>query len=247
MRTLGLFLFALAAACTTTRDGADVGAHEFADPSAFYQSQLNTCHEATATPDPTRIDPGYNLYGVLARERTWGGTVERLEDAVGACLTYYMRQPESQPFDPSADAALALYDFLASVTPAGSPTATMPMTIVEDIKPIAMGDATRGEAVYKAACVRCHGEAHTGRGSIIQPAPVVLPEFTSLCVDGKAGIGAGCYQNVFPGVAAGLVVIEKTRHGRFFNIGGTMPFYSVEALTDAQIGDMLAYLNLPSM
>ena len=40
------------------------------------------------------------------------------------------------------------------------------------------------------------------------------------------------------------VVIEKIRHGRFFNIGGVMPLYSTEVMTDQDIADIAAYLGL---
>jgi thiosulfate dehydrogenase len=41
-----------------------------------------------------------------------------------------------------------------------------------------------------------------------------------------------------------VVVIEKTRHGRFFGVGGNMPLYSLEALSDEDLGALLAYLGL---
>ena len=44
----------------------------------------------------------------------------------------------------------------------------------------------------------------------------------------------------------GLVVIEKVRHGRFFDIGGVMPPFSLESLSNAQLSDLLAFLNAPS-
>ena len=43
---------------------------------------------------------------------------------------------------------------------------------------------------------------------------------------------------------ARAVVVEKIRHGKFFNIGGIMPLYSVESISDQEIVDTLAYLGL---
>jgi thiosulfate dehydrogenase len=43
---------------------------------------------------------------------------------------------------------------------------------------------------------------------------------------------------------ARAVVVEKVRHGKFFNIGGVMPLYSAEAITDQEIVDVLVYLGL---
>ncbi len=239
-------------ACTTDESAAQLGQREFSDPSAFFKSQLNTfscatCHQTTGSFDPKRRDPGYDLSGVVARTSFWGGKVDRLEDAVNVCLTYFMRQPESAPLDPTTSQSKALYDYLVSISPDGSPSAVRPVTIVANIVPVATGDAGNGAALYGAACARCHGDAHTGKGSIIRPVAVVLPEYTSACVDGQSGLGDGCYQVTFPNVAPGLVVIEKIRHGRFFGIGGTMPFFSEETLSDADIGDLLAFLDLPAM
>jgi thiosulfate dehydrogenase len=39
------------------------------------------------------------------------------------------------------------------------------------------------------------------------------------------------------------VVVEKVRHGKFFNIGGMMPLYSVETLTDQQLADIVTFLG----
>ena len=52
------------------------------------------------------------------------------------------------------------------------------------------------------------------------------------------------YPEDFPGVDPSLVVIEKVRHGRFFNIGGEMPLFSEEALSDDDLGALLSYLEL---
>ena len=40
------------------------------------------------------------------------------------------------------------------------------------------------------------------------------------------------------------MTIEKVRHGKFFSVGGNMPLFSLEALSDAQLGDVLAYLEM---
>ena len=52
------------------------------------------------------------------------------------------------------------------------------------------------------------------------------------------------YDLLFPGVPKQLVVIEKVRHGQFFGVGGNMPLYSLEALSDEDLGALLAFLGL---
>jgi hypothetical protein len=45
----------------------------------------------------------------------------------------------------------------------------------------------------------------------------------------------------FPNQAR-AVLAEKARHGRYFSISGTMPFFCIERLSDAELADILAYL-----
>lgn len=227
---------AACAGCTTETPAAEAGAAAFNDPHAFSRSEFNnfscaTCHLPSDDAPTDRRDAGYSLEGVVARTAFWGGNELRLQDAVDACVTYFMRGTD---FDPQADASRQLYEYLESITPTDADPTPLPFTVVENIVAIPAGDATRGETLYVQACQQCHGAVHTGEGNIIEPKPIVMPEYT----DG--------YDMVFPGVPHGLVVIEKIRHGRFFNVGGTMAPFSKEAMTDEEIGDLLAFLGLTS-
>jgi len=226
-------LGALAALAGCERSAADYGAEVFADPGALSPSSMNPfacndCHSTDGGDSDDRLRPGYDLRGVAARERFWGGQALTLADAVDTCLVFFMR---GQPLDRESAQAKALYEYLLSITPAGSPSATLPMTIVENVVDVPRGDATRGAALYDRACAYCHGAPHTGPGPILTRR-VLPPDI------------AADYPPPFPGVAPGLVFIELIRHGRFFDVGGTMPFYSTEALSDAEIGDILAFLEL---
>lgn len=46
-----------------------------------------------------------------------------------------------------------------------------------------------------------------------------------------------------PPTAARLITIEKIRHGRYFGVGGRMPLFSEEVLSDGEVGDLLAWLG----
>ncbi len=236
MTRAALVLAALAAACTQEVPAAERGGELFRDPS-LADSEFNTgvscatCHQTTGTPDGDRIDPGYSLYGVAARSAYWGDTVHNLAEAVNSCLVYFMR---GRALDETSEDARALYEYLLSITPDGSPSDPLPVTIVENVAAVPLGDEAAGEMVFRKACSRCHGAAHSGNGNITDP-EIILPEYA---IDN--------YPTDFPGIPPGLLVIEKIRHGRFFDIGGYMPLYSIEALTDQQIGDLLAFLGLPA-
>ncbi len=202
----------------------------FADP-AFSESQFNvfscaTCH---ATDDRA---PGvaYSLAGTTQREAWWGGKVRTLRDAADFCWVYFMRGFPA--LDPTTDDARALFDYLASLAPpegTSAPLPALPLTIVEATTDPGRGDATRGAATYDRACRVCHGDPVTGDGRL-GPDVVAIP-------------GASQALAAQLGVDARLVVTEKIRHGQFFGVGGNMPFYPIEVLSDADLADLLEYLD----
>ena len=126
----------------------------------------------------------------------------------------------------------ALYEYLLELSPPGASDEPFDFTVVEQVADVPRGDAARGEEVFARSCEHCHGAAHSGGDGSILRETVPLPEETE------------DYETEFPGVDPSLVVIEKVRHGRFFNIGGEMPLFSLEALSDEQLGDLLEYLEL---
>jgi thiosulfate dehydrogenase len=176
---------------------------------------------------PGRYDAGYNLAGTASRSLWWGGHATRLIDAVNVCLEEFMGGRRLQPEEPRAR-QLVEYLWAASPAPSAPPA---PLTIVREPTDLAtlVGDPGRGGLVYIAGCQRCHGAAHSGLGRLDTRTPVV-PEDT---------------QKTFPDPkVARHVVVEKVRHGRFFQIGGVMPFYPLESMSDAQLADLLAFLGL---
>jgi thiosulfate dehydrogenase len=196
--------------------------------SPFNRFACGTCHAADPVGPvvlPDRFDPGYNLGNAAGRPGWWGGEETRLLDALNVCVVQFMG---GRALRPDEDRARQLYAYLDQQSPLpASPAA--PFTVVRDVTALEelTGDAARGSSVWSAACLRCHGTIHDGAGRL-GSLPTVVPEDT---------------QKMF-GSMARAVVVEKIRHGRFFNIGGVMPLYTVETLTDAQIADLLAYLGL---
>jgi thiosulfate dehydrogenase len=221
-----------ASACEREVPAAELGRALFADPSLstspFKTFSCKTCHAALEGAPPVvpgRFDPGYNLAGAPSRGGWWGGYAPTLLDAINVCLVQFMGGRALTPQQDEArqlDAYLEAHDRGAAAPPA-------PFTVVPSVNALAdrPGDAGRGRDIYAAACARCHGQPHTGEGRITARA-TTIPEDTL---------------RVFPDNAR-TVIVEKIRHGRFFNIGGTMPLYSVEAMSDDQIADLLAFLGV---
>lgn len=207
------------------------GEQLFNDP-AFAGSKFNafacsTCH-ATREGDP-RILAGLSMVGVTARTAYWGGAEESLLGAVNFCLVQFQRAPTALTADDVR--GRALFAYLKSLEPAGASRAPLPYPITRALKDVPNQDATRGEAVYQAACKSCHGAAHTGEGRLTARAQV-LPEVKLE------------YPRLLPGIPARVVFLEKIRHGKFFGLGGEMPLYGLEQLTDAQVGDLFAFFAL---
>lgn len=210
---------------------AEVGAQNFksteVSTSPFNLFSCATCHEVVAPGEPTssRILPGYNLYDTVRREAWWGGFEHRLLDAINVCVEDFMGGAKLKP---EQESARTLFEYLAANS-GDDPLPPLPFTVVLDATalPQLQGDAQRGEDVYRRACAYCHGQPHTGEGQISARASIV-PESTV---------------SRFPDQPRAAVV-EKVRHGRYFNIGGVMPLYSLEVLSDQELADILVYVGL---
>lgn len=205
---------------------ADYGAQLFADPG-FSDSQFNsfscqTCHGESD--DAPRVAGG--LEGVVQRKSWWGGYSPRLIDAVNVCFELFMR---GAPLDEADPRGRALYEYLVSISPAPAQP-ERPLTFVENVAPLPKGDPVRGRDVYNHVCHECHGAPHSGYQRLARSV-AIIPE---------ASIGFALDLKVDPG----LVVVEKVRHGRFFGVGGTMPPFAREALSDADLSAVVAYLGL---
>jgi len=242
----------LAAALVASACGDDVlpastlGARLLGD-SSLSTSPLNSfacsdCHLVQPGPPPAGgpIMPGANLYDVVHRPSWWGGTKLRLLDAVNYCLAEFMGGAE---LDADDDRARAIYEYLVEVSP-DDPSPAVPLTVVKNVTALAElaagADATRGADLWRRGCHGCHGEPHTGEGRLGSQSTVVPDETLT---------GPVCAPKTGPAppdvrACARAVVVEKIRHGKFFNIGGLMAPYSVEVLSDGEIADMLSYLGL---
>lgn len=212
--------------CTEELSGAAYGQVRF-EAAAVSTSPINTfscatCHTLGAS---TERPAGGSLDGVVQRRGWWGGRESRLLDAMNVCVTEFMG---GAPLTAESDDARALYLWLAQASPGGR-VEPLPLTWVRDVTALSslQGDASRGATVWKAACLTCHGAPHTGEGRL----------------DARAGHVPEDSAKEF-GSQTRAVVVEKVRHGKFFAIGGRMPPFASERLSDAEMADLLAYLGL---
>ncbi|HVJ14355.1 MAG TPA: hypothetical protein VM686_02900, partial [Polyangiaceae bacterium] len=81
------------------------------------------------------------------------------------------------------------------------------------------------------ACRPCHGELGSGARRLSEVIPVLPDE-------------AVAKHSSYSVEEQRLVFVEKVRHGRFFGYGGFMPPFSLEALPDERLADLLSALEL---
>ena len=213
---------------TQTVPAATLGERQFSNPSLstspFNALSCSTCHQVAKSP-AARNDPGFNLYDVVHRPTWWGGYETTLLDAINYCMTEFMG---GRALAPDSDSARELYEYLAANSP-DAPALALPLTVVKNVTGLTnlTADKTHGKDVYDRSCRRCHGDPHTGNGRLSSKVSII-PDATLAS---------------FP-TNAREVAVEKVRHGRFFNIGGIMPIYPAESISDQEIADVLAYLGL---
>ena len=219
---------ALALSACGPTSAVDAGRTLFAD-SRFSGDDFNafscaTCHDDGTSDAQARLLPGHSLVDSVNRPSWWGGHAASLKDAVDDCLFFFMRE---QPMEATEPRARAMYEYLLSISPSSSSPA-LPLTVVENITSVPRGDPVRGERVYAAACQTCHGDKGTGAGRLSELASIVPDDSVDFAVDSGFPLEA--------------VIVEKVRHGAFFSIGGTMPPFGSEALSDDDLGALIAYL-----
>lgn len=224
---LGLLALALTGCGADPIPALERGAELFASSSLSVDPDNRfacaTCHPAGAG-DATVRRPGQPLGGAARRPSFWGGAEATLRGATNTCLVGFQRGAALAPEDVDGR---ALFVYLASLS--GDERA-LPFTVVTTVdaaydRSLPAGDAGRGATLFQAACAVCHGGLGGGDGRLGTNIPML----------GRCG---SCSD------APRLRVLEKVRHGSFLRAGGVMPPFSREALSDAEVADLLAALGL---
>jgi thiosulfate dehydrogenase len=214
--------------------GRAVASEPSLSPSADNAFACTTCHDETVIPPrPGRAMPGAPLAGSTHRPTFWAGRLFTVGDAVDECLVRFMQSP---PLDRETDRARELYAYLGSLDGGGEGSAAQPFTVVRLAEDLPRGDAARGMAVWTLTCTKCHGEVHTGEHRLKSASgaalAAVLPEDTVAA------------HAIYGPVGVRQAVIEKVRHGSFLGVSGVMPPFSREALSDGDLADVIAFLEL---
>lgn len=199
--------------------------------SSFNAFACTTCHDAPSS-GGDRILPGAPLGGAVRRPAFWNGRFPTIREAIDQCLQRFMR---GVPLDPANKNSQDLYAYLQSIGHRG-PTTAQPFTVAIETFDLPAGDRSRGATLWTRACGSCHGAVGTGAGRLTnargETSASIVPNDT-LALHAKDGI-----------VIARRVIIEKIRHGAYLGFPGSMPPFAREKLSDADVADLAAYLDL---
>ncbi len=182
-----------------------------------------TCAHCHAIVEPSRngfARPGHPLGDAMARSDFKDGLVTSLLDAANSCLDEWMN---AEPW--SADSAdwLVLESWLESHAPP-SAADSVDIQIAQVPADLSGGDASDGRATFNRSCAICHAE--DGRGSLQAPA-----------------IGGLGYSAEF--VANRVRYSGRTNSAVYEGLtGGIMPFWGANRLSDAELLDVVAFLEL---
>lgn len=212
---------------TPVAHGAWLFAHSAASPSTSNAFACATCHPQDSAVPVARVWPGALLAGATQRKSFWGGQMRDLLPAINACRFWFM--DAQKPWLATDEAATAMWAYLDSL-PATLP-GEVSFSVVGPIADLSGGDPGRGAALWPLACGNCHGAVHTGKGRLTALAPLLPEQFVK-------------EHSKYTPAERRLVCIEKIRHGPFLGYGGRMPPFSREALSDAQVADLVAFLGL---
>jgi thiosulfate dehydrogenase len=198
-----------------------------ASPSTINHFSCSTCHLAESDASDRRILPGATLAGSPERPSFWAGQENDLLRSINHCRFYFMGAPE--PWTDADEEARAMFAYLTSLE--GGSTKPVAFSVVKSIEDVPAGDRSAGATVYERACAGCHGDAHTGKGRIVETASImpeeVIEEHGYLSFDERR-----------------LIFVEKARHGGFLGYSGTMPPFSSEVLSDDELGDLLSFFDV---
>jgi len=212
-----------------SHDSSSAGRTDEVSGEAVYQSPLSdgnsfacaTCHALNEPGADSLRRPAHPIGSATRRSHWKNGKAASFLEAVNSCVTEWMVAPAWQPSEPRF---AALRSFLDAQAPDG-PAPDLSYEIVAPPLDVSGGDATRGRDTFNQSCVVCHG--NDGLGTIRGPrvaGSTRLPAY----IAGRIRMSGSATSAVYPGLT-----------------GGVMPFWAKDRLSDAEVRDLVAFINAP--
>ncbi len=211
----------LSGADDETGDEPSEGEVLYSEPIADGNSfSCATCH-ALSEPAPDGLRRPAHPIGDATRRPSWkNGQLDDVREAVNSCLQEWMN---AEPWAADDPRWVALHKFLDEQ--AGDADApALSYAIVSPPTDLSGGDADAGRATFNQSCAVCHGQ--DGVGTNQAPAVAGLgyePAYTAQRVRTSGRSDSPLYPDL---------------------TGGIMPFWAADRLSDAELLDLVAYLEL---
>ncbi len=213
----------------------------------FYSPTLSTnglscahCHADfdEATHDDGQIRAGHSLFNAYYRTTWWGKDPEApdayatIDEAAVVCVLHYMRNKDKL----TAQQQLDLRAYLKAIS---NRVMRTPLALAAaadqtgEYKGFEGGNRISGKELFYAACHSCHPNGNAG----IAPQPLARdrePAYYARVIREGDGLGS-----VLSGIDPNAYRFKDGRFG---------PFFGADRLTDAQIRDIIAYIqSLPPL
>lgn len=181
----------------------------------------STCHALNEPSADGLRRPAHPIGNATRRSHWKNGKAATFLDAVNSCVTEWMVAPAWQATEPRFVALRAYLDAQSTATAAPD----LSYEIVAAPMDLSGGDAVRGRSTFNQSCVVCHGS--DGLGTIRGPkvaGSVRLPQY----IAGRIRMSGSATSAVYPGLT-----------------GGVMPFWAKDRLSDAEVRDLVAFIQAP--
>lgn len=188
-----------------------------ADGNSFTCATCHALREPTA--DGLRR-PAHPLADATRRPNWKNGQLDDMREAVNSCLQEWMN---ADPWAADDDRWLALHDYLDAQAQVSEAT-PLRFEIVTPPADLSGGDSTVGQLTFNESCAVCHGQDGTGTN---QAPPVTGAGYPREYTAQRVRTSGRSDSPIYPGLS-----------------GGIMPFWAGDRLSDAELLDLVAYLEL---
>ncbi len=216
-------LFAVFAGCNGSPQGATVaGEAVFSQPLRDGNTfACATCHALSEPAVDKLLRPGHPIGDATRRQHWKNGRAATFLDAVNSCVTEWMVAPAWTATEPRFIDLRAFLDAQAKVDRAPD----LSDTIVPPPAQPAGGDPARGRETFRSTCIVCHGPDGIG-------------------TDRGPKVAGSTRDAAY--IASRIRTSGSTSSAVYSNLtGGVMPFWAQDRLSDGEVRDLVAFIQLP--